>query len=407
MSETKRSVLWTGLFDFPTWSKKVFPRITHIDDVLPHVAGRDDFIVVEKDGYTVIDYVLTGPDTFSGVGSEFRRECRGLKFAPDGKLLARPFHKFFNFGEKPETTEIDWSRPHRVYTKLDGSMVHPALVRGELVFMTRMGVTDQAKDALRFAAQSKGFDYIRFCRFWMGLGFTPIFEWTAPQNRIVIEYESEALTLLALRCNETGRYVDLQNLNSDIPTPTCWDVDTSDAAAAGRAIDHIRTLRGEEGVVIQFDTLFVKVKADEYVAFHRAKDACSTERRVLPLVLEGKHDDVLPLLSAQDRADLETYAWKVNAAVNLRASTLGEFVHTARMYTGNDQKTFATKYVTQLHHPALRAAAFLIWNYQRPASQALREVLLKQCVSNAKINDIRDLIGGAVWRDRPELACAA
>ena len=33
-----------------------FPYIKNISDVLPAIAGRDEFTVAEKEGYTVINY---------------------------------------------------------------------------------------------------------------------------------------------------------------------------------------------------------------------------------------------------------------------------------------------------------------------------------------------------------------
>ena len=68
--------------------------------MLPHIQGRSDFVVAVRDGYTVIDYVYALPDSFD---NPYRLECGGIKFAPDGSVLARPFHKFFNIGEKPDT----------------------------------------------------------------------------------------------------------------------------------------------------------------------------------------------------------------------------------------------------------------------------------------------------------------
>src|SRR5438132_57361 len=103
-----------------------FPVIRHIDEVLPHVEGRADFAVKRQNDYTAIDYIFAGPDTFD---HPIRRECRGIKFGADGRIIARPYHKFFNLGEKAETQPdvIDWGKAHEVLEKLDGSMVHPAL----------------------------------------------------------------------------------------------------------------------------------------------------------------------------------------------------------------------------------------------------------------------------------------
>jgi hypothetical protein len=41
-----------------------FPIIRHLDDVLPHIEGREEFIVAEREGYTVVNYVVAMADTF-------------------------------------------------------------------------------------------------------------------------------------------------------------------------------------------------------------------------------------------------------------------------------------------------------------------------------------------------------
>src|SRR6478609_139429 len=100
-------------------------KIEHINDVLPHIEGRPEFIVAERPGYKVIDYNVAFFDSFD---DPMRLECRGIKFDAKGKILARPMHKFFNVGERPDTQPelLDFSKPHIITEKLDGSMIHPA-----------------------------------------------------------------------------------------------------------------------------------------------------------------------------------------------------------------------------------------------------------------------------------------
>ena len=85
-----------------------FPEINHIIDVLPHIEGRNEFRIFDKEWYKVINYVVAFEETFQWddndpVGSAIRRECRGLVFNQDGVIISRPFHKFFNVDEKDET----------------------------------------------------------------------------------------------------------------------------------------------------------------------------------------------------------------------------------------------------------------------------------------------------------------
>lgn len=160
----------------------MFPIIETVTDVLPHIQGNIGIFLTRFDEYDVIDYGFVGDETFR---SPMTLECRGLKFAKDGRLIARPFHKFFNLGERQRPEDIDWTVPHLVLSKLDGSMVHPCIVRNELVFMTRMGITAQSMAAFAHA----GDNVRQLSKYAIEAGMTVLFEFTSPENRVVIAYD--------------------------------------------------------------------------------------------------------------------------------------------------------------------------------------------------------------------------
>ena len=175
-----------------------FPVINHINDVLPHIAGKEEFIHVVKDGYQVIDYVYESGDSFS---NPILRECRGIKFDLDGDLIGRPLHKFFNYGQKEIV--YDWGAPHTIMTKMDGSMVHTAMINGELRLCTRMGVTDHAMAAEKLLTLRQKIELQSLSIYDQS---TVTFEYVAPENRIVIDYDRPQLVVLAIRTNDTGEY---------------------------------------------------------------------------------------------------------------------------------------------------------------------------------------------------------
>ena len=194
-----------------------FPKIRCLDDVLPAIAGYDEFVVSDKDDFIVVNYVVTTDKTFVMTGPDdldgaIRRECRGLKFSPDGRIMARPFHKFFNVNEREETQvhNLKWSNHngHVITTKLDGSMIHPVTMKtGDIRWATKMGITTVAMQAEEFIAQHVRFQvFAEICRIYK---WTPIFEWTSPQQQIVIRYPEDSLTLLAVRENVTGKYLKI------------------------------------------------------------------------------------------------------------------------------------------------------------------------------------------------------
>jgi RNA ligase len=296
-----------------TYRRKVisydFPHITHINDVLPHISGKEEFRVMEKDWYTVINYAVSFEETFKwddndSEGSIVRRECRGLIFNTEtGKLISRPYHKFFNAGEKEETqlNKINLYEPHVVLEKLDGSMIRPIPTPEGFRLATKAGVTDVAMNAEVFIADKP--HYARFIHKCLLMNVTPIFEWVSRKNRIVVDYPTDNLILTGMRYNDTGKYVDYQVM---VDYTTSWTIPVVQAVD-GLAVQNIelfvkqvREWDDGEGIVLRFDTgHMVKVKADDYVLRHKSKDAINQEKNVLQTILEDAVDDLVPLLTPE------------------------------------------------------------------------------------------------------------
>lgn len=365
-----------------------FPAINHIDDVLPHIAGRNEFIVAQRDGYQVIDYNFALADSFD---DPMRLECRGIKFSPDGRILARPLHKFHNIGERQETQPhlLDFSQPHVVTEKLDGSMIHPAIVDGEVVFMTRMGRTDVARKAERHLTPL----ITRALRRYLDDGWTPILEFTAPDNRIVVRYDESALTLLAIRNMVTGEYDDgrLRGAHAITPLPLVTH-HPSDWNSGQAFLDYARAVTGMEGFVVRFASgLWVKAKGEDYVLKHRAKDSILQEKNVLALILRGELDDVLPLLDDGDRARVERYRDEVLAGIHSRSGVVNLVVRSGAHL---DQKTFAVEHLKTLK-PEFRSIAFQIRGGQDP-KDAVRKTIEKNLGSQSAVDATRHLHGAVL-----------
>ena len=280
-------------------------KIMNIRDLLPLVDKKDEFIVMDKGDFTVIDYVYQDKDTF-----EYPElmECRGIKFDKEGLIIARPFRKFFNYGE--QGSDLPIHRPHTITTKLDGSMIHPALLGRHLYFMTRKGHTDVAKKAERFVLSSKA-QYAAFSRHMINNGWTPIFEYVGPDNRILLRYDESSLVLLAARHMVEGTImspVDLIDVAESYEIPLVSEPEGMEGdliADVAKFVEHTRGLIDAEGYVIYFDDGYmVKIKAEDYVLKHRALDDFSSKKKVVALCAQGFMDDVLPILDDADRQEL-------------------------------------------------------------------------------------------------------
>ncbi|MGB3042480.1 MAG: RNA ligase [Xanthobacteraceae bacterium] len=360
-----------------------FPTINHIDDVLPHLEGRQEFGVHYKDGYSVIDYHYVLPDSFD---NPYRLECRGLKFGADGRIIARPLQKFHNVGEKPECTaeNLDLSKPHIVMEKLDGSMIHPAIVNDEVVFMTRMGRTDVARKAERHLTPMVA----EQCRINLEAGWTPVFEFTAPDNRIVVQYQQSSLTLLALRSTIHGYYSWQETVEITAQNMGVRAVPIHHAPTDARAfLAHTRAIKGMEGFVIRFaDGFMVKAKGEDYVLKHRAKESVLQEKNVLALIVRDELDDVLPLLDAPDRANVERYRADVLSGINEAADILSRMVEAGK---GVDQKTFATVLLKGVI-PQVRSLAFQVRAGANPRDAILSSII-KSSTSASGVDHVRPL----------------
>jgi RNA ligase len=363
--------------------RQPFTTIRHIDDVTPHISFEIGFVVSRREHYTIIDYVYTMDDTFA---HPVARECRGLKFDRDGKIIARPFHKFFNLGEKEQPDQIDWSLPHVVFDKLDGSMVHPAIVNGQLVFMTRMGITPQSQAAQKYASTA----LLKLSTVMIERGITPMFEFTSPENRIVVAYEKPELTLLAGREIINGQY-----LTSNELTAIGKEFGVQVVRNMGN-IGDIRTFMettrhedGIEGYVIAFEDGYrIKLKTDGYVLRHKALAGLKLEKNVIELVAARAVDDVIPLLKPEIAVHLRTYEAKLLSEAAQYASSITAFIDSNREI---ERKDFAAKTMKEWDS-RLRGVVFAALDGRDPYEGIIR-LLAAAGHSQTRVDGIRDLFG--------------
>ena len=366
-----------------------FPRIETIDDVLPHIDGRKEFVVADRGDHIIINYAVAFADTFApvtSVGDAIRRECRGLIFRKsDGKIIRRPFHKFFNIGEKEET-QPDVIKAILDDTssleKLDGSMIAPFEVfKGEIRWGTKMGDTDVAKMVLPFLEAR--LHYVEFAREWVTAGFTPIFEFCSREQRIVIDYPETRLVLTAMRNMRTGQYLSY---------PSMID------AANKYGIEYVRELsfdlfaRDVEGVVLRtFKGHMLKMKCESYVRIHKAKDKISVEKNAVDAILNNEIDDLMPELAQEDRDRINRLSEELHDFLNRRAAQLAAEVG-YDVFTFGDRKTYAL----EAQRPQWqKAAVFKLWDSfsEKTAYQYIYDQLVKSLSREISYADFKRIWG--------------
>ena len=382
-----------------------FPEIKHIDDVLLQIEDKPEFKVMEKGWYTVINYMVAFEDTFSLIRHRthynmwMRRECRGLIFnTATGELISRPYHKFFNVGERDETQidTLNLSASHVVLEKLDGSMIRPIPTPEGFRLGTKAGITDVAMNAEVFIGDKP--QYGTFINLCISQETTPIFEWVSRKNRIVVDYPEDNLILTAIRDNRNGSYVEYESMKrsaSHLNIP-CVKAYSKGVPTSEDLINHIRKWDDGEGVVIRFDDgHMVKIKADEYILRHRSKEQINSEKNIIQVILSDAVDDMIPLLTEDDAARLRKFQSEFWCAVDEVTQDLTTiFEGGDRMYP--DKKEFAVEFVNRMLLPIHRPFMFGM-KQGKECKQLLIESIEKSLTSQTKLNDSRWMFGGISW----------
>lgn len=367
--------------------KYQFPIINTINDVLPHLDGRKEFVVANRGDHIIINYAVAFADTFCPVttlGDAIRRECRGLIFrASDGKIVRRPYHKFFNVGEKEETDPkiIDELMDEDAFSleKLDGSMIAPFRIGNDIRWGTKMGDTDVAKMVLPFLERNP--DYIEFADTAIMSGYTPIFEFCSRQQRIVVDYEVERLVLTAMRSTIHGRYMQYEKLlrvaegtNIEVVQPLVFD----------------RDALGVEGVVIRLsDGHMAKMKAESYMRIHKAKDKITVEKNAVDAILNNEIDDLLPELGQEDRDRVVALDVALHQFLEARSEELeAEVAEDLRLF--KDKKTYALE--AQRPHYS-KAATFKLWDEPEGGYEYLMTQLTKSLGKEVNYADFKRMWG--------------
>jgi RNA ligase len=363
------------------------------EQALEAVKNKPEFGVYERPWGHVVDYNLTTYTTFVGDTPEHEnllRNLRGTCFDHSGKIIRLAFHKFENLGQSEDymPEKFDFSSPHRIEQKLDGSMITPIMVNGILRLATRAGVTDVAMMAEEFLhlqmTREKRHSYVSFMERCVRIGWTPMFEFCSRQNRVVIDHPESKLVLIGIRENATGRYLDTHGVAIDRNIEKVKVV-ANEHSDINKFAEYIKTLKDDEGVVVKFaDGRYVKIKADEYCLRHRTLDGLRFEKDVLKMVLSGILDDVLPLVDEGTKARLNAYNDSVLKHIAIQqlhmTKEFGKLQHL------DSKKDFAEA----VKNSKYRSGLFRLFDGKE---YELSDIVLNKCGSSTDVESVRWLIG--------------
>lgn len=246
-----------------------------------------------------------------GLWDDVTTQCRGIIHDEDGTIVARPFRKFFNYGQS-EAGTLDLTAPVICTDKLDGSLgiLYPLATNGFRWAVATRGSfdSDQARHATGVWRERYEFPYEP------PEGWTLLFEIIYPANRIVLDYGTRNdLVLLGAVNIETGRSVDPRN-----PMFANWPGQRAEQFEYRTLADALtaRPRPNAEGLVVHLYVTDerVKIKQEDYVALHRIVTGLN-ERTVWEHLVAGK--PVEELLTALPD---EFHEWVREVAARLTAT---------------------------------------------------------------------------------------
>lgn len=222
---------------------------------------------------------------YEGVWNNVTLNCRGLIVDAFGNILARPFPKFFNYGQ-PGCPEIDLDEPAIVSDKMDGSLGILYKGRdGKLYIATRGSFTsDQAIKATEILRT-------KYADFNPLSNITYLFEIIYPENRIVCDYSGmNDLVLLGAVDIHTGESCSASSGRLRWPGPVTevFEYQTMREALVAEPRP------GKEGFVVHLldSDVRVKIKQEDYIALHRIVTGLNA-RSVWQAMVDGKFDELI------------------------------------------------------------------------------------------------------------------
>lgn len=246
--------------------------------------NREEFNVTERDGR-----VLITPRKNKHVWTEEELGLRSVLANLDGDILSTGFQKFRNYGEDKgddaafraalsKPTEEGWVR---FTEKMDGSLIIVDLIDGEAHLRTR-GNFDLGtfhEPVMRLIEEKYGMllPWFATCADFYLQDCSLLFEYTGPENRIVIPYASSALTFLGavhkptMTLHVSGWIPMVIRAATGIAPAPKYDLPTD----LNELCEFVKGWTDKEGIVAVFAhegrVKLLKFKATQYVKLHAIK----------------------------------------------------------------------------------------------------------------------------------------
>lgn len=283
---------------------------------LPDSAFYESKMIVDEYNISVFNYRLAQYKDFATPIPEKPEikgyEMRGLTFVfdKDGSLFNRYvlLEKFFNLNQVPDSlySVVKNYKIKFINNKEDGSIASfIKLPNGKVVGRSKMGFdNDQANGINRIYKTNK--EVKSFVDWCLDNDIVPIFEYVAPDNRIVLRYPSEELILLRLRDNKTGKHIDIRNHLDRVASIRVAPFE-DDIKDLDHLIELTATQVDKEGSIVTCEDefgkdFFFKIKTPWYCERHGLlTEDLYRENIIIGYILDDKIDDILGQISEDEK----------------------------------------------------------------------------------------------------------
>jgi len=214
--------------------------------------------------YEILNY--TQSVQFDRLWDDYTKMCRGLILDDSHNIIARPFQKFFNLGETPETSIQNLPNEiPQITEKLDGSLGILYFDHEEPCIATRGSFeSEQAIWATNWIRENK------YKKEYFKPNYTYLFEIICPESKNVVDYkEYQGLILLAIINNISCSELDIEN---EAKTLNIRCVKSYKFETISQIEEYLKIPKGTEieGFVCKYsDGLRVKIKSDDYKRLHK------------------------------------------------------------------------------------------------------------------------------------------
>lgn len=295
-------------------------------NLLEYFLSDDQFLVNSNRniGLHTIKYKHLGVDW----SKKFMLEARGLVIDNSGKIVARPYKKFFNYKQFDKTfmgemieelCEWSYDEDYVVLDKLDGSLAIVTEYDGDFLFCSSGAVEGEYAQMFRKRMfEGRSDTELELLKSAM-INKTFMFEYVAPTNKIVLEYSEEKLVLHGIIETDTGVELNWFQINRIAKEHNLDIVKELPKHNLEYLIGDGRLEKDIEGFIVWFKNgKRIKIKTDEYVEKHNEvglyrgnPNTVKKNKLVLDHIIEGTIDDLLAYCRTVGLNDLCLHIEKV------------------------------------------------------------------------------------------------